>query len=82
MASALFVLLTVVLFLRSRRRPVATGSETLIGAEGEVLDWQADEGRVRVNGDIWRARAARPLTAGARVTVIERHGLVLKVAPA
>jgi membrane-bound serine protease (ClpP class) len=81
-ASALFVLLTVVLFLRSRRRPVATGSETLIGAEGEVLDWQADEGRVRVNGDIWRARAARPLTAGARVTVIERHGLVLKVAPA
>jgi membrane-bound serine protease (ClpP class) len=81
-ASALFVLLTVVLFLRSRRRPVATGSETLIGAEGEVLDWQTEEGRVRVNGDIWRARAARPLTAGARVKVIERHGLVLKVTPA
>jgi membrane protein implicated in regulation of membrane protease activity len=34
---------------------------------------------VRVNGEIWRARAPRPLPAGARIRVIDREGLVLVV---
>jgi membrane-bound serine protease (ClpP class) len=65
--------------LRSRKKPVVTGNEALIGAAGETVSWQDDEGRVRVNGEIWRARADRPLTAGRQVKVLGRDGLVLRV---
>jgi len=76
--AALF-LLVLSMLLRSRRRPVVTGQEALLGAEGEAVAWEQDEGRVRINGEIWRARASRPLTPGTRVKVIGREGLVLVV---
>ncbi len=81
MTAALF-LLVLTMLLRSRRHPVVTGKEGLLGAEGETVAWGGDEGRVRVNGEIWRARAQRPLEAGARIKVIDREGLVLVVEPA
>jgi membrane-bound serine protease (ClpP class) len=78
MTAALF-LLVLTMLLRSRRRPVVTGKEGLLGAEGETVAWDGDEGRVLVNGEIWRARAQRPLEKGDRIRVIEREGLVLVV---
>ncbi len=56
-----------------------TGSEALIGADGETVSWQGNEGRVRVKGEIWLARADAPLTAGRRVKVVGRDGLILRV---
>ena len=78
--AALF-LLVLTMLLRSRRRPVVTGKEGLLGAEGETVAWDGAEGRVRVHGEIWRARAQQPLQAGERVRVVEREGLVLVVEP-
>jgi membrane-bound serine protease (ClpP class) len=78
MTAALF-LLVLTMLLQSRRRPVVTGKEGLLGAEGETVAWDGAEGRVRVNGEIWRARAPLPLPAGARIRVIDREGLVLVV---
>ena len=77
--SAVFFLLVLAIALRSRRRPVVTGGEALIGANGEAVSWQDGEGRVRVNGEIWLARSDRPLAAGSRVRVVARDGLVLRV---
>jgi membrane-bound serine protease (ClpP class) len=79
--AALF-LLVLGLLLRSRKHPIVTGKEALLGAEGEALAWQQEEGRVRVQGEIWRARAAGPLAPGTRVKVVNREGLVLIVEPA
>ena len=76
-----FFLLMLSMLLRSRRRPVVTGREALIAAVGEAVTWQDDEGRVRIKGEIWRARAARPLQPGTRIRVIDRDGLVLTVEP-
>src|SRR5947207_620150 len=81
MTAALF-LLVLTMLLRSRRRPVVTGKEGLLGLEGEAVTWDGEEGRVRVHGEIWRARAQRPLQPGARVKVVNRDGLVLVVEPA
>ena len=75
-------LLGVSLLLRSRRRPVVAGKEALLGALGEALAWERGEGRVRVRGEIWRARAGAPLEPGARIKVVDRDGLVLIVEPA
>jgi membrane-bound serine protease (ClpP class) len=77
--SAVLILLALAALLRSRKRPVVTGGEALIGAEGETVAWDGDEGRVRVQGEIWRARATSPLAAGKRVKIIGRDGLALRV---
>jgi membrane-bound serine protease (ClpP class) len=77
--SAVLLLLALTALARSRKRPVVTGGEALIGATGETVSWQGDEGRVQVQGEIWRARAAAPLADGVRVKVLSRDGLVLVV---
>ena len=69
---AALLLLSLAVLLRSRKEPVVTGNEALIGAAGETVSWRDDEGRVRVKGEIWRARADRPLAAGTRVKVLAR----------
>ena len=79
LVTAAFFLLVISMLLRSRRRPVVTGKEALLGAEGETVAWQGAEGRVRVQGEIWRARAAAPLQPGTRVKVVHSDGLVLVV---
>jgi membrane-bound serine protease (ClpP class) len=73
------MLLVLGMLLRSRRRVVVAGAEALLGAEGQAVSWQGAEGRVRVHGEVWRARAATPPVPGARVKVVGREGLVLIV---
>jgi membrane-bound serine protease (ClpP class) len=77
-SASLFLLVLSMLF-RSRKRLVVTGKEALLGAEGEALDWRGEDGRVRIKGEIWRARAAKTLPPGTRVKVVDRDGLVLVV---
>jgi membrane protein implicated in regulation of membrane protease activity len=61
----------------SKRRHVQVGPETLIGARGEAVD----EELVRVDGELWQARAPAALSPGERVRVVGRHELVLEVEP-
>ncbi len=75
------LLLVLGMLLRSRRKRVITGSEAMIGAEGEAVEWQGDNGRIRVLGEIWYARSPRPLQPGARIRVVGREDLVLTVEP-
>jgi membrane-bound serine protease (ClpP class) len=77
--SAALLLFVLAALLRSRKRPVVTGSEALIGAEGETVSWQGGEGRVRVKGEIWLARSDASLATGNRVKIVGRDGLVLRV---
>jgi membrane-bound serine protease (ClpP class) len=77
--SAALIVFAFAALLRSRKRPVVTGSEALIGAHGEAVSWDGEAGLVRVAGEIWRARANAPIAAGAQVKVLKRDGLVLSV---
>jgi membrane-bound serine protease (ClpP class) len=75
-----FVVLVFRLAMKSRMRPVVSGSEQLIGATGEVLETVGGAGLwVRVMGERWHARSAAPLAPGERVRVTARDGLVLQV---
>ncbi|WP_142847456.1 nodulation protein NfeD [Telmatospirillum sp. J64-1] len=82
-ALTLAVVVTVMtLFLRTRRRPVLSGFEEMLGAEGRVLTWsEAGKGEILVHGERWQARAARPLQPGETVVVRKAEGLVLEVDP-
>ncbi|HUZ71751.1 MAG TPA: nodulation protein NfeD [Stellaceae bacterium] len=76
-----FFFLVLAMLLRSRRRPVVTGGEALIGAAGEVVSWDGPAGRVRVEGELWQARARQPVPPRTRIKVVGRDGLVLTVEP-
>ena len=77
--SAAIFLTVILLLVRARQRAVVSGPEEMIGSKGRVVEWSGHEGRVRVHGEIWRARAARPLKAGKRVRVAGIDNLTLVV---
>jgi membrane-bound serine protease (ClpP class) len=64
-----------------RRYRVQTGAEGLIGSVAEVVEACDPEGRVRLRGEIWRARGPRTDAAaiGQRVEVTGVDGLTLEV---
>ena len=69
------------LLVKSRGRKVVSGPEEMVGAGGEVIDWDGHEGRVRVHGEMWRARARRAIHPGRQIRVTEIDGLTLVVEP-
>jgi membrane-bound serine protease (ClpP class) len=71
------------LALAARRRPAVTGKEGLVGTEGQARDPLAPDttGYVMVHGELWRARSRSPVSAGARIRVLNVNGLTLDVEP-
>lgn len=92
MAAGVFVVLSSLLLLTVRpwikgrleksSPDVRTNAAGLIGLEAAVLD-PVDEngGRIRLAGEVWSARAAQPIGAGARVRVLSIDGATAVVAP-
>jgi membrane-bound serine protease (ClpP class) len=64
-----------------RRYRISAGPETLIGMLAEVVEPCQPDGRVRLRGELWKARASRPAKIGARVRVTEVVGLTVHVTP-
>ncbi|MGE5524666.1 MAG: NfeD family protein [Rhodospirillaceae bacterium] len=75
--SAGLVFATVSLAARARRRPVVSGSEDLVGAQGVVIQ----DGWARVRGELWRVASTAPLATGQTVRVVRLDGLTLSVEP-
>jgi membrane-bound serine protease (ClpP class) len=65
--------------IRSHRGRVETGSEELIGARAEVIDWQDGSGHVFVHSERWNATGPPTLEKGTTVTVNSISGLQLEV---
>jgi membrane-bound serine protease (ClpP class) len=82
LATALFFLFGLGLAWRARRRPVRSGREHMVGRPGEVVDWTVEGGTVRVEGEVWSARAAAPLQPGDPVRIVGVEGLTVVVEPA
>lgn len=68
--------------LRSRRHPVVSGREQMIGAVGRVVADFDRQGFVHVHGEQWQAVTDTPLRRDQRVAVTGMQGLVLRVRPA
>ena len=63
--------------VKIRHRPVAVGPQEIVGMRGVVRE----SGLVLVHGELWKARADRPLAEGQRVEVESLDGLTLQVHP-
>jgi membrane-bound serine protease (ClpP class) len=79
--SAAFFMGILGLAVRARQRPVRTGAEEMIGLTGRVVQWEGDEGRVHVRGEVWGAQSSASLAKGQKVRVVSRTGLTLAVEP-
>jgi membrane-bound serine protease (ClpP class) len=80
-ASAAFLFFVVGMLVKGRRRPVVSGREELVGAQGEALEDLQAEGWARVHGERWRVRCAVPVRRGERLRITAIHGLVLDAVP-
>jgi membrane-bound serine protease (ClpP class) len=79
--SALFLIFVVGMTLKSRRRPVVSGREELVGSAGEVLEYLETAGWARVHGETWKIVSPAPLRRGQRIRVRKVEGLTLHVEP-
>ena len=69
------------LLVRSRRRAVVSGSEELVGMEGEALDDFDGGGNVWIHGERWRATSPSSISKGDGIVVVAVDGLTLRVEP-
>jgi len=79
LVSAAFVIGIVGMATKARRRPVVSGTPLLLGASGEVIEFDGGEGWASVGGERWRVRAAQPLKPNQRVRIMRVDGLTLEV---
>ena len=68
--------------VRARNRPVVSGREQLIGAQGKALEGFAHEGEVFVHSERWHAVTESAVRAEQSIVVTGLDGLTLKVRPA
>ena len=81
---ALIVIFLMRLVLRSFKWKRSTGSEQLVGSEGELVESVQSvgtKGMVLVHGELWRAAAGESIPKGTRVRVSRVDGLTLTVEP-
>lgn len=64
-----------------RHKQVVSGLEYLVGQIAEVIHDFSGEGRVRIEGESWRAESSVPLIAGQKVRIREVDHLILRVDP-
>jgi len=81
-AAALFIVWVVSYLLKLRNRGAVSGSESIVGGLGVVVEDFDDEGKIWLEGEAWQARTRVPLRKDQEVVVTAMDGLVLDVEPA
>jgi membrane-bound ClpP family serine protease len=75
-----FVFITHKVIIPSFHKRKVTGSEGMIGLEGEVIEPLAPVGVVRVEGELWKAKAVgEDISAGEDVEILGLKKLTLEV---
>ena len=75
--------LDIVIWLRWRKRKSMSGTGSMIGATGEVVELLegGDEVTVKVSGRLWKAKPAGNLVPGEQISVTGMDGIQLRVTP-
>ncbi len=78
---ALVIIGIIYLANEARRRPVATGTQGMIGGLAEVVGDFTGKGRVRYGGELWNACSTAALRTGEMARIVRVEGLTLWVEP-
>jgi membrane-bound serine protease (ClpP class) len=79
LTSAVTIVVVGGMVLKSRKRPVVSGREMLLGSGGTVVTVDDGETWAQVEGERWRVRAETTLAPGDRIRVKGMDGLTLLV---
>ena len=74
-----FFIAVIWMAIKAQRRKHFTGTEAMIGAEAEVLTDIANEGKVFIKGQYWKATSEKPIKKGAKVKILKVEDLSLIV---
>ena len=75
-----FAFLTHKVIIPSFHKKKVTGSEGMIGLEGEVIEPLTPVGVIRVEGEYWKAKSVdKDIAAGEEVKILKLDGLSLTV---
>jgi membrane-bound serine protease (ClpP class) len=80
-AAAIDIVETAFFVRWSKRRRAVVGAETLVGRRAVVVRALAPRGQVKLDGEVWEARAQYDALPGDEVVVTSVDGLVLEVEP-
>jgi len=64
-----------------KRRPHLTGAEGLLGKTAIVNNWKVTDGKVFVDGELWKAVGCGSYSAGDKAVIESVEGLVLRLKP-
>lgn len=78
---ALMVLAILWFVMQSRRAPVVSGREEMVGNTGRAMEDFQGRGRIRIHSEIWNAWSDAPVRKDETVRVLRMEGLVLHVEP-
>ena len=77
--TAALVLVVVRLAVRARRAPIVSGVQSLVGADGEMLEDAAETGWANIRGETWQVRTGDRLVRGQKIRVVAMDGLLPRV---
>ena len=75
------VVLPLIWFIKDRNKKSKYGVTGMLGKVVEIKQWDKTEGRVLVNGELWRAVCEVPLSQGSKAVILDIKGLILKLKP-
>lgn len=75
------VVFPLIWFIKDRNKKSNYGVTGMIGKVVEIKQWDKTEGRVLVNGELWRAVCEVPLSQGSKAMILDIEGLTLKLKP-
>lgn len=76
-----FFAILISLAIRASRKKIITGSEALIGSEGEITKQIDHIYLMKLHGETWQAECETSLSPGQKVRVLKLSGLILTVQP-
>ncbi|WP_163831800.1 NfeD family protein [Spartinivicinus ruber] len=79
LVSILVFIVTLKMLITSRRQPVVSGINTIVGRSGVVISDFDQQGMVKVDGELWKAVTDLPLKQGDNIIVKAVSGLTLTV---
>jgi membrane-bound serine protease (ClpP class) len=77
-----FILIVGRMALRARRAPIVSGVQSLVGADGEMLEDSGETGWANIRGETWKVTTAQRLSRGQKIRVVAVDGTLPRVAPA
>ncbi|MEO5764521.1 MAG: nodulation protein NfeD [Casimicrobiaceae bacterium] len=76
------VILVARMALRARSAPLVSGVQSLVGADGEMLDDAPGTGWASIRGETWQVTTTGRLLRGQKIRVVAVDGMLPRVSPA